>query len=193
MKKILIAILAGLLLIGAAAAGSHHHPPAPVIGEAESCAIALAGAGAIVDYDIVAESTKKVPLKVYSGATTDTWQIDDAKVDPVSASFSAGTAFGLIAGDIKVDDEKRGHHGCGDAKVANVEIWADSASTAYNAARGSNVAEGFTATMNLANVWANECSLGSTSVAASISHGEASGVADPDAKLGEISNLVPTL
>jgi hypothetical protein len=187
MKKLLIAMLAGLLLIGAAAA---HNNPQPVVGKAKSCAIALAGGEAVIDKDLVAAST--TALKVYSGAATSTWQIDDAKVDPVSASYSAGSAFGYIAGNINVDDNDRNKHcNVDDNKVANVEIWADAQSTAYNAARGSEYATGSTATFDDANVWADEGSLGSSSVAGSFSNGEACGIASDDAKIGDISNLVP--
>jgi len=178
MKKILIAILAGLLLIGAVSG----HVNAPTIGIAKSNAEAFAKGKAIVDYDLVATSTVALDkLLVQSVVSTKTWEVADSKVDPIAASYSEGAAIGLIDGKINVN---HGH-------TAMVQIYAQSGASAYNAARGSLVAVGETETKNFADTWANEHSLGSVSTAMSESEGFAKGVADPKAKITEITDLVP--
>jgi hypothetical protein len=190
MRKIFVALLVGLLFIGIGAAsygGNDYHPPAPPVkGEAKSCAVALAGASAFVDKCLI--TSQEDELVVYSNVKSNTFQIDDAKVDPISASLSTGSANAGIWGDIKVADEKQGHDGkdrghdgghdnddCEDC-VAKVAIVAGSESTAFNAAMGSEKATGSTFTLNTADVCAGPWGLSSVSGATSISVGEACGI-----------------
>jgi hypothetical protein len=198
MRKIFVALLVGLLFIGIGAAGSSgghgdnggsdNHPPAPPLkGEAKSCAMALAGASAFVDKCLITTQTDE--LVVYSNVKSNTFQIDDAKVDPISASLSTGSANAGIWGDIKVADDKQGPNGngrghndgghdnddCEDC-VAKVAIVAGSESTAFNAAMGSEKATGSTFTLNTADVCAGPWGLSSVSGATSISVGEACGI-----------------
>jgi hypothetical protein len=188
MRKIFVALMLGLLLIGIGAASHHGDHPAPPVkpSEAKSCAMALAGASAFVDKCLITTQTDE--LVVYSNVKSNTFQIDDAKVDPVSASLSTGSANAGIWGDIKVADEKQGHDGkdrghdgghdnddCEDC-VAKVAIVAGSESTAFNAAMGSEKATGSTFTLNTADVCAGPWGLSSVSGATSISVGEACGI-----------------
>ena len=189
MRKIFVALLVGLLFIGIGAAsygGNDYHPPAPPVkGEAKSCAVALAGASAFVDKCLITSQADE--LVVYSNVKSNTFQIDDAKVDPISASLSTGSANAGIWGDIKVADDKQGRDGdkrhggdnggddCEDC-VAKVAIVAGSESTAFNAAMGSEKATGSTFTLNTADVSAGPWGLSSVSGATSISIGEACGI-----------------
>jgi hypothetical protein len=187
MRKIFVALLVGLLFIGIGAAGGHGGNNKPPVwpGEAKSCAVALAGASAFVDKCLI--TTQADELVVYSNVKSNTFQIDDAKVDPVTASLSTGSANAGIWGDIKVADDKqgrdgkdKGHNGghdnddCEDC-VATVAIVAGSESTAFNAAMGSIKATGNTFTLNTADVSAGPWGLSSHSGATSISNGEAFG------------------
>jgi hypothetical protein len=99
MKKLLIAMLVGLLLIGAASADRHNNQDKDKKGIASSCANALAAGTAYVDKCVVAGSSDALTIETQS--YTGTWQIDDAKVDPISASLSVGFATSAIDGDIK--------------------------------------------------------------------------------------------
>jgi hypothetical protein len=202
MRKIFVALLVGLLFIGIGAAGTggnnggnnggngghDDHPQMPVKpSEAKSCAVALAGASAFVDKCLI--TSQEDELVVYSNVKSNTFQIDDAKVDPISASLSTGSANAGIWGDIKVADDKQGPNGngrghndgghdnddCEDC-VAKVAIVAGSESTAFNAAMGSEKATGSTFTLNTADVCAGPWGLSSVSGATSISVGEACGI-----------------
>jgi len=185
MKKLLIAMLVGLLLIGAASAtpnvndynkNKNHHKD---IGIASSCANAFSMGTAYVDKCVVSGSCKDLDIATQSLAST--WQIDDAKVDPISASLSIGFASSTVKGEIDVG-----------SKWHNEEVTADmsaaSLSTAFNFARGSDIATGSTNTFNIANNCITDRALTSTSIACSSSTGFAMGEADPhcDGKIDDM-------
>ena len=177
MKKLLIAMLVGLLLIGAASADRHNNQDKDKKGIASSCANALAAGTAYVDKCVVAGSSDALTIETQS--YTGTWQIDDAKVDPISASLSVGFATSAIDGDIKAGKY------CG---VVEADMSATSLATAYNFARGSDIATGTTNTFNIANNCITENELTSTSIAGSSSTGFAMGIPDPDCN-GEIEDI----
>jgi hypothetical protein len=189
MKKLLIAMLVGLLLIGAASAGgnnnnnNNNNHKDPVIGVAFSNANALAAGIAYVDKDVVADGADS--LTISTASETGTWQINDAKVDPISASYSIGVATSDITGDIKV-----GHN-----DNVYVEASAASLSTAFNAAEGSQIATGSTDTFNIADTSVTEHSLESTSLAGSSSTGFAAGETGQGSitDLTSISPKLPTI
>jgi len=176
MKKLLIAMLVGLLLIGAASAG-HHGNDRDKKSVAFSCANAFAAGTAYVDKCVIAGSTNDLNIETQS--FTGTWQIDDAKVDPISASLSVGFATSEIGGDIKT-----GRH-CG---TVDAEMSATSLSTAFNFARGSDIASGTTNTFNIANNCITDRALTSTSIAGSSSTGFAMGTPDPECD-GDIDGM----
>jgi hypothetical protein len=178
MKKLLIAMLVGLLLIGAASAGGPNHHDKDKKGIATSCANALAAGTAYVDKCVVAGSSDALTIKTQS--YTGTWQIDDAKVDPISASLSVGFATSAIDGDIKVG----GRH----SSDVEADMSATSLATAFNFARGSDIATGTTNTFNIANNCITEDKLTSTSIAGSSSTGFAMGTPDPRCN-GEIDDI----
>lgn len=163
MRKMLItAMLVAMLLIGAASA-TYWVPK----GTAKSCADAFAKGTAYVDIDVCKISSAKID----SWAVTNTWQYDNAKLDPVSISFANGAAGSSI--DAKINT------GFWVPSTAKLDATAASQSTAFNFAQGSELASGSTDTFNIANTNADEHGLSSCSVAGSESHGYATGIVNP--------------
>ncbi|RQW80513.1 MAG: hypothetical protein EHM14_04605 [Methanothrix sp.] len=164
MRKMLItAMLVGMLLIGAASATNFWIPK----GTAKSCSDAFAKGGAYVDIDVCKISAANVD----SWAVTNTWQYDNAKLDPVSISYANGAAGSTIDATINT--------GFWVPSTAKLDATAASQSTAFNFAQGSEIASGSTETFNIANTNANEYGLSSCSVAGSESNGFATGIVDP--------------
>lgn len=164
MRKMLItAMLVGMLLIGAASATNFYM----LKGTAKSCADAFAKGSAYVDIDVCKISAAKID----SWAMTNTWQYDNAKLDPVSISFANGAAGSTI--DAKINT------GFWVPSTAKLDATAASQSTAFNFAQGSELASGSANTFNTALTDADENGLCSVSAAGSESHGFATGIVDP--------------